>query len=832
MLKVTLSGLRAHTARFVLTVLVVVLSIGFTAGTLVLTDSLAQAGVDRAAASAAGVDLAVLSPAGSDEYLDDVLVSAITEIDEVAAIAARRDVEAQFVDADGRIDPSSVAWLIAVPADAALAALQLTEGRAPARDDEAVLDSRWADRLGIEPGDTFSLAVMGDVGSPTTMGDAGAVPFTIVGIAERLGRPGDHPEVSAPFTALEQFTDQPGAARIDIRLDDADGRAVRAALEEVAGGRQVLSGDELTTKLVDESTSVGVLRIPLLMLGAVALIVAAFVIANTFRILVAQRTHELALLRTVGATRRQVRAAVLVESAAVGVVGSAAGIVMGSMAAFAVGPLLDNGSRGLPVVVSTSTVVWSMLVGVAMTVGSAVLPARAATRVAPLAAVRALPDGADSSAMGRARVLGGIGLIVTGTCLLMAGALVASSVGLVAVVFGGAICFLGILVLGPRIVPPGLRLLGGVAARLARSSWTTTDLATANAVRNPRRVAATSAALLIGVTMMTGFVTMADSTRTSAGVVLDHQIPADFVVQAIGEDGVSEPAVETIDALAETGPVVELYRSSTSVDGLGPVDVHGLDLAAYDLIASVYGVGSAGAGGVAIDPITARENGLNLGDSLTIADRTVRIGFVADGVSVPFEGLVVAPDLFRQLFPAVDRPEQLAIDAADGVDGSSARSAIIDATADLPEISVLSFVDSRDDLNDQMDQVVNTVLAILGLSVVIAIIGITNTLSLSVHERIREIGLLRTLGLTRRQIQTMLGIEAVLMSVVTAIIGAFVGVAFAWAAVLSLSDLVLAIPWGQVALSTVAAALLGLLASVVPGRRAARISPVAALATE
>ncbi|HSI94136.1 MAG TPA: FtsX-like permease family protein [Jiangellaceae bacterium] len=578
------------------------------------------------------------------------------------------------------------------------------------------------------------------------------------------------------------------------------------------------------------------LRFLLLMLGAVSLIVAAFVIANTFRITVAQRTRELALARTIGATRRQVATGVLIEAGAVGLAGGITGVALGVAAGAALGRLIADGTYELPIVVSAPMIVWSLAIGLAVTVGSAVHPAIAATKVAPLAAVRAVPDGADSPGASRVRVRTGLILSAAGVLLLGAGAaLPLAGYGLVLVVPGAAVCFLGILVLGPRIVPPLLQALGGAAAALSPRSRPTTRLATANAVRNPKRAATTAAALLIGVTVVTGFVTVAESTRSSIGVIIDQQVPADFVVTTHSGGGVPTTAIAAIEALPAMGASVSLYRTTATALGGGQVDVAGLDLRRYDQIAQVSGDGSlsdVAAGGAAIDEATAQRHGLSLGDRLTVAGRTFRVAFVADLRNVPFANVIVPPEDFLALFPDVDGPEQFAVDAAEGVPVADARAAIEAVAEELPDVSVYSAVESRQELNRQLDRAVSVVVAILGLAVVIAAIGIANTLSLAVHERTREIGLLRALGVTARQTRVMLGVEAMLASVSAAIVGVAVGVVFAWAAVATIPNLVFTVPWGGLVLCSVAAGMLGLLASIVPARRAARLSPVAALATE
>lgn len=711
MRSIVLAGLRAHLLRLVLTGLVVVLSVGFTAATLILTDSLDAGTRQELAADAEGVDLAVLAPDGATLSPDEV--AAVGEADGVAAAAPRSGVSVHTVDPDGRIDPFATARLLAAPLGADVP------------DGGVLLDRRSADRLGLAEGDEITVAAEGT---------ADLVTLPIAGLTELSADGIDDLELTAGWDLVREFADPPGASRVDLRLEDgADAAAVRSAL---GADHEVITGSELAQRLMDSSSQREALRIPLLMLGAVSLIVAAFVIANTFRILVAQRTRELALLRTVGATRRQVLRGVLAESVAIGLAGSLVGVGAGALTALAAGSALGE---SLVLTVTAATVAWSVAIGVLMTVGSALLPARAATRVAPLAALQAVPDGADSRATGRARIALGVLGLAAGALVLVAGAAAGTSgggAGLILVVFGAAVCFLGLLILGPKVVPPLVRAIGAVAARLSGGSRSTAELATANAVRNPRRVAATTAALLIGVTTVAGFLTVVESSRQSVGAVVDGRIPADFAVRTATADPIPDDVARAIEELPETGSVTE------------------------------------------------------------------------------------------------DGADLLAVNAADGVDDEDARAAIIAATEDHPELSVQSFAQRRAEFEENLNEAVNLVLAILALALVIAFIGIANTLSLSVHERTREIGLLRALGLTRRQTRVMLGVEAALMGAVAAVVGSAAGALFAWAAVASVEELDFVVPWGQLAISAAVATLLGVLASIAPGQRAARTSPVMALAAE
>lgn len=589
----------------------------------------------------------------------------------------------------------------------------------------------------------------------------------------------------------------------------------------------------------EDAVSADQLRVPLLVLGAVSLVVAAFVIANTFRILIAQRTRELALVRTIGATRRQVLLGVLLEAATVGLAGGGAGLLLGIGAGYGFARAIEDTTQELPVVVSASTITWSVALGLLITVGSALVPARAATAVSPMAATRLVPEAEDDAVIRRVRLWAGLALVVLGGVLLLGGSAVSVGyVGMLAVVAGAGLNFLGILVLGPRIVPLALRALGWVASGLSGPARRTTELATANATRNPRRAAATSGALLIGVTVVTGFVTMGESTRASVDDVLDRQVPADFVVTSEtddGEDGVvPADVIAAIDALPETGASVSLYRASIETDVLGATDLIGLSLEDYEEIARVVGSGSLddlSGDAVAIADTLAADNGLGVGDSITLGGEQFSVGYLVDERYVPVSGVIVTPEVFQRLMPEIAGPEQYAVDAADSIADADAETALLAVAGDTAGINVYSNLMSKEQINRELDRAVGVVVAILGIAVVIAGIGMANTLSLAVYERTREIGLLRALGVTIRGTRAMLGVEAVLSSLVAAILGVVIGVVYSAAAVASVPNLVFVVPWTRLGGCLVVAALLGFLMSVIPARRAARMSPVEALAT-
>jgi putative ABC transport system permease protein len=792
----------------------------------VLADSLDRVGVAEVTATARDVDLSVAPGDDTGQFAENDL-DAIAATGGVGTVIPRAEVTVRGTDADGRIDEGIWLGVTAVPADDVAAGVTMAEGRLPREPDEAVLDVISAERAGVETGATYTVAPW----------DTDPMTFTVVGIVEPSTAGG--PVLGTAFDTVSELGGV--VTRVDVVLvDGADAAATATALEQATGGT-VETGAELTDRLLTNSASLAnALRLPLLILGAVALVVAAFVIANTFRILVAQRTRDLALLRTVGATRKQVRRGILAESLVVGLLGSVVGLAVGIGGGSIAGRLLTTGTD-LPLAVSPTTVAWALAIGVVVTVGAAWVPARAATRVPPLAALRIAPDGNEDARTGRVRTAVGVLMIAGGAGLLVFAALLAATLGslaLVAVVFGATVFGIGVLVLGPVIMPP-LVVLGSRLARLVvgRRRRAALDLATANVLRNPRRVAVTSGALLIGVTVVVGFAIMASSARSAANTWVDDNVPADITVSLAGsgDEGasISDDVVAAVDGTPGVRVAVPIRSTFAEAPGIsdGFVDVNGIDLDRFATLTDTELV-LPDAGEALLDEQTAVRHDIEAGDAFTFDDdrgATHEVTVVAVS-SRAGSGLTVPLDEFEAVFPDAGI-STIAVDAADDADVESVRTAIVDRTAGHTDIAVRNADDVRDDAMAQFDRAIGVALAVLGLAVVIAVIGIGNTMSLAVHERTQEIGLLRALGLTRRQTRAMLSAEAVVISTIAGVLGVVISIGFSAAAVRTLPGLTLTVPWLAVAGAVVVAGLLGWLASVIPARRAARTSPVVALAS-
>ena len=616
----------------------------------------------------------------------------------------------------------------------------------------------------------------------------------------------------------------PGFDAEQVRLDAATALADR----DVAVRTGAEQAEEAAAQLLGGTTALAAV---LLVFGTVAVLVAGLVIANTFAVLLAQRTRELALLRCVGATARQVRRSVLGEALVTGLVSSAIGVAAGIGLAAAVSAVVGDLDSPVPlagVSVPWYAVVAGLALGTLVTLLAALAPARAATRVAPLAALRPVDQAPLRSRPGLLRLVLGLLLVVPGVALLALG--VVMSDVLIALP-GGVLSFLGVVLLAQRAVPPVVAAAGRLAGRFG---GVPARLAAGNATRNPRRTAATATALLIGVTLTSAMVVGSASTRASATASLEAEFPTDLVVE--GYDGQLPASLPTtlqaVDGVVATSTL--LAGEVTGPDAQ-PVWTYGVDSAeAAGVLRSTTEFALPGPGQALVPEWLAEGWAVADGDEVTLSGEGTSAEFtvlVIDGgpLLLPVEGLQqLLPDAgIGELWVRLGESDPDAqIDAVDRV---------TDVVAEVdPTAAVTGVVTLRDQINEVLDVLLLVVTGLLGIAVVIALIGVGNTLALSVVERRQENGLLRALGLTRGQLRGLLAWEALLVAGVAAVLGVLLGGAYGLigaASVLGeIGEVVLVVPWLQVGAIVAVATLAGLLASVLPARRAARTSPVAAIA--
>ncbi|MFI6514002.1 ABC transporter permease [Spirillospora sp. NPDC050679] len=833
MLKTTLAGLRAHKLRLLLTGLAITLGVGFIAGTFVLTDTIDKGVGETFARSADKVDAAVVPKRGQgEEGLPAGLLAKVRAVPGVAQAQGLVDGDAPLLGRDGKAVGDMPTVAKTVPSGRLLR-YEVDKGRVPSGPGEVVLDQRTAEREKFGVGQTVTVLDHRD--RPQRFTVVGVLDFGIDADATMRGAVGFDPATAVRVTGAKKF------GEIDVAGGD------RAAVARAVGGSyDVLTGDELAARLAKAAgADTKLIRAGLLIFGMVAMLVSALVIYNTFSILIAQRMREMALLRCVGATRRQVFGGVLTESVAVGLVGSLLGLAAGLGLGAGALALFDVLGANLPstggVSLAPRTVAVGLLVGVLVTVVSAVLPARAATRIAPVAALRSdLEPGTGRFRLGWPRSVAAALFLVLGVALGGFGAfsMDKGETAMYLVAASGAVFFLGVIIMMPALVRPLSRLVGALPGRIG---GVPARLAVANAQRAPRRTATTTIALTVGVGLMSLFAVVAASGKAMSNQQMDKQFPVDFQVQTQFRSGGEEQRVPHALAQAlrqrpEFGTVIEAREAKSRVDR-DETPVGALtDGALGSVLKLNFKGGSLGAfkpGTALADVSTAQSLGLKTGDTVRIATRQgavpVRIAGLY-GNDVPLSGLLVPDADFDRYFDVRD-PVSVYAKTRDGVSAAAARQAIEDAARPYPTAKVASQAEMREQIDKAVDMILMIFGGLLGLAVVIALFGIANTLTLSVVERTRESALLRALGLTRRQLRRMLSVEALVMAVIGAFTGVVLGVGFGWAATTAMAaDSVFAVPFGQIAGFIVLAGLAGMLAAVLPARRAAKASIVESLA--
>lgn len=833
MLKVTLASVRGHLVRLLLTGLAVMLGTAFVAGSFVLTDSIDET-FSSIFATSDSTDAVVRL--AEDTELGGLELSVAEEIEAVEGVERaipQLTGNALLQGADGTAVRSGGAPALGFAWDPQDPAVTLVEGRGVEAADEVVVETTTLERSGLAVGDQSVVIVNGSPFDVTVVGEATndtpTAGATVVLLEDGLAR-----EQFAPTGLVSSFT-----------VTGADGVEQETLVERIAplvlAGAEVVTGQQQSDETQEQlSQALGFVSTFLLVFAGIALFVGAFIIFNTFSMLVAQRTRELALLRAVGASRGQVVRSVLGESLLVGLVGSLAGLAVGiGLAAglqLLISSLFGLSLEGLPI--NPRTVVATLLVGVVVTALAAVLPARRASSVAPVAAMR--DDQALPSAAVRLRALLGLTLAAAGAAAM---ALVLTDVVTeqpLAILGGGvAAVFLGVAIASPAVSKPIVWLVtapfaGGAVGKLAQR----------NGLRNPRRTAATASALMVGLALVGAVSVLASSAQASVSDIIEDQFTGDLVVTDGGQPTVPLTIVDQVRDIEGVESVLPLPFTPAQVDGedgfVMAVDPQTLpDL--VELTAVEGSLDSLG-DGVWLTESEAEDRGAAVGDTVEVQ--------VATGARVEREVLAVFEDsqliggdvIVSEAVYAADAdsvPGQglqfVLVDVAEDADLAVVEENVTEVAAQYLTLSVLDDEEFTSQQTAQINVVLGLLYALLGLSLVIATLGVVNTLALSVVERTREIGLLRAIGLTRGQLRRAVTIESVATTVFGALLGIALGLAFGIALQRAIADdglEVLAVPWTTVVVVLVGSAIVGVVAAVLPAWRATRIDVLRAITTE
>ncbi|WP_240487326.1 ABC transporter permease [Actinomadura flavalba] len=834
MTRVTLRNLAAHKIRLLLTGISVILGVAFVAGTLIFTDTMTKQFDDLFGGIAKGVAVDVRAKPVTTQPGDDgmsgepvpaALVEQLKKIDGVKDPVGNVLGYTAVVGRDGKAIGGQGPPQMGMNWIGDLGDYTLVQGRAPSGEREVALDRETAKKAGYGVGDTAKIIVSS--GAPRQM--------TVTGVLDVGEMMGSTIAVFDTATAQRLLLKPGFFSDIQMGSQGVDEKTLRDRVAaQLPNGLEAVTGEQVREDAKSDVASImDFFRIFLLVFALISIFVGAFIIYNTFSMLVAQRSRELALLRAIGAARPQVTRAVLGEAVAVGIVGSTFGFALGAGLAAVLQSTVGTGTGGL--VFTVQTVLVSYAVGILVTVASAYFPARRAAKTPPVAAMRddvALPQRSMRIrlALGTLLALLGAASITLGLVGDLGGTAAGTTVGL-----GALLVFLGVTMLAPVISIPVVRVLGWPAARLLRTPG---RLARQNALRNPRRTAATASALMIGLALITTVNVIGASMRASVDQQIDEQFGADFMVTSTAmTGGVPLDAAEKISKVPGVTSAAPYYAGNGVIDGKQAAYVAG-DAAALGKAAKLEmrsGDADPGTNGILLDQDTAKARGVGVGG-------TVPMKF-ADGrtENLRVTGVYAKNDMIGPRFVAEDvhlahtaRPRAMLL-MVDAGGSTTAKAGIEAAVADNPTLEVQDQAAMKDQAREQIDMFVTGLTMLLIMSVIIAAVGVVNTLALSVIERTREIGLLRAIGMGRRQLRRMIRAESIVIAVFGALLGMSIGVLFGTALQQALSDqglAVLSIPFGTLIVYLVIAAIIGVLAALWPAWRAGRMDVLKAIATE
>ncbi|MFD9460460.1 ABC transporter permease [Streptomyces sp. NPDC060027] len=846
MFRTALRNVFAHKARLLMTVLAVLLGVAFVSGTLVFTNTISDAYQKSSAKGFGQVDVAIRPESAADtgdtlgrtHKLTPPLLEkaaavpgAASAIGVVNGFTAIADKDGKLIGGgfqsqggnywsgkDGGKDPR----------------YPLTTGHAPHGTGEVAIDAETAKRAGYQVGDTVRLSVDGPVLKPVVTGifttddgnvaAGGSLALFDTATAQRLFHSaGSYDEIDVKAA--------PGTSQTALRdaLDDV----VPKEVASTTTGRQL--ADDQAEQI---SSAMSGMKTGLLVFAGIALFVGTFIIANTFTMLVAQRTKELALLRAVGASRRQVTRSVLIEAFVVGAVaavgGLAAGVGIGAGMRSLMGTLGATVPDG-PLVVSPGTIATALLVGVLITMLAAWLPGRRAAKIPPVAAMSSVHAKATTKSLVLRNTIGAL-FAAAGVAVVLYATTMDGSDGQAPMGLGAVLLIIGVFVLTPLLSRP----LIAAAAPVLRVFGISGKLARQNSVRNPRRTAATASALMIGLTLITGMTVMAGSLQKSIDKMASSAIKADYVVSMANGNSLSPDVEKRLTAVDGVTDASSLRNAPSRIDRRTEflTGVNGAAIRELTDLAVTDGSFAVGGARVVVDADTAESHGWKAGSDFQVSYEDGKKGSLT--VAGVYEGNEMIQGII--LDNATLAPHQS--EAADmqvmvktaGGASAAAKDKLEKALGDNPAIKVQDKQDLSDSIAQMFTLMLNMLYGLLAMAVIVAVLGVINTLAMSVFERSQEIGMLRAIGLDRKGIKRMVRLESLVISLFGGVLGIGLGVFFGWAAGELLgsrmSTYELVLPWGRMAVFLLLAAAVGVLAALWPARRAARLNMLTAIKSE
>jgi putative ABC transport system permease protein len=850
MITVALKGLLGRKLRAGLTAFAIVLGVAMISGSFVLTDTLGKTFDGIYSESYKATD-AVIS---SEEAIDTgdttrqapafsaAVLSRVEGLPGVQLAQGSIEDQARLVDEDGNPigEPGNgTAMGVDPSADQSLNPLQLVEGTWP-RNGELAIDKSTAEKHHFELGETVG-----------AFGDAPLQKYRVSGIVrfgsvDSLG--------SGTITVFDLATAQRlfdkrhklDLIRIQAKEGVSDAELIRQVSPLLSSTTQVKSAAaQARSDSKDTQAGMNIIKYFLIGFGGIALFVGGFVIANTLAITVAQRMRELATLRTLGASRRQVLGSVMVEAVVVGLIGSIAGLFLGLAIAVGLKQLMDTIGFELPsggIVFSWRTIIVSLAVGTLIAVLASLRPALRATRIEPIAAVR---EGAvmPTSRYARYALPASAAVLAIAVALFSYGVFadgIEIKLRLVALVVGVLLLFVGVAMVASRVVRPLAFVLGAPAARFG---GTPGRLARSNAVRNPARTASTAAAVMIGLALITFVAVVGEGFRSSFSSSVDVLFVADYAVTA-GND----PLTSKASLAAAEAPGVEVISEIRTADATvagKSIGVNGVDADLTRVVGMKWSSGSSsvpaqlGRDGAFVKERYADDHSLEIGSPLIVttpAGKTLQLR--VEGVfdepkgGSPFKDVAISKETFDDSFARHENQFTLVNIRGGPSDENTAR--LEQALAAFPDAEVETRDEFRDSQVSELNRSLNILYLLLGISVIVSLFGVINTLVLSVFERTREIGMLRAVGMTRRQVRRMVRHESIVTALIGAALGLAIGIFLAGLTSLALSGygVVFAIPYRALAAFVAIAILAGVLAAILPARRASRLNVLQALQYE
>ncbi len=852
MLKVTLRGLMAHKVRLIATAVSVLLGVAFMSGTQVLTSSV-SASFDKVFADVyASIDVVVRSsnevdtPFGPERTrISEAVLPTVSGVAGVEAAEGQVVGQIRVLDKDNQ--PLVAAqgppnfglnWLTSP----ALNGWTIVDGAPPVAANDIVLDVKSAKDGKYAVGDTVNVSVTNGVqpfkvagiakfGKLETWGGAQAALFSTTTIQTLVGEPGMYDWISVAGQNDESQT----------QLSDEISKVIPAGTEAITGAEFTEESQSAFQKII------GIFSTFLLVFALIALFVGSFIIYNTFSIIVAQRTRELALLRAVGASRGQVLRSIVLEAFFVGLTASIVGVGCGVLLAIGLNTLMQSiGFSGpdTPIVIPPVAVFVSLLVGTIITLVSALFPARRAATVPPIAAMRDVA--VDRTGASKLRVAFGLILLALGAFMLWFGLNGNSDSGLQIIGGGAFFVFIALAVVGPVIATPFASVLGWP---LQRASRITGRLARENAMRNPRRTSTTASALMIGIGLVGFIAVTAESVKASTVDAINQSVTGQYVVttESFGPTALPQSMSSDLDQVPGVRVAAGISATFANINDSGKI-ILAVDPDAISQVIDFTDVDgsfdSLGVGEIAASEKLAEDKQLKIGDPVQLVflqggATTLKLTSIyTTEFPIQGPGWIISTDQFNTLVPPSQQTYSAIYIKLDDTSAAGVNAVLpgLKAVTDtVPGAKLQNLDEYKKAQTDQVNQFLQIVYVLLALALIIAIVGVVNTLLLSVYERTRELGLLRAVGMSRRQVRSTIRLESVIISLMGTLIGLVIGIVFGWALVTALADegiTSFAIPWSQLFIIVIIAIFAGVGAALYPARRAARLDVLRAISSD